>query len=104
RLLCHLYPEDDAWRAASKQASASSRSGEQRSVRPRRVTYARNITDVDDKINAAAKAANNGRGEPISALTKRVTQWFHDDMDALGNLRPTIEPKATEEIAAIIAL
>ena len=43
---------------------------------------------MDDKINAAAKAANNGRGEPISALTKRVTQWFHDDMDALGNLRP----------------
>jgi cysteinyl-tRNA synthetase len=47
-----------------------------------KVTYVRNITDVDDKINAAAKQ----NGEPISALTKRVEGWFHDDMAALGVL------------------
>ncbi len=46
------------------------------------VTYVRNITDVDDKINAAAKQNN----EPISALTGRVEGWFHDDMKALGVL------------------
>ena len=65
-----------------------------------KVTYARNITDVDDKINAAAKR----NGEPISNLTERVTGWFHSDMDALNNFRPDIEPKATEEIQAIIEL
>ncbi|MGE0754859.1 MAG: cysteine--tRNA ligase [Alphaproteobacteria bacterium] len=46
------------------------------------VTYVRNITDVDDKINAAAKE----NGEPISALTGRVEGWFHDDIAALGVL------------------
>lgn len=64
------------------------------------VTYVRNITDVDDKINAAAKANQ----EPISELTRRVTGWFHDDMAALGNLLPDKEPKATEHIAQIITL
>ncbi len=64
------------------------------------VTYVRNITDVDDKINAAAKA----NAEPISELTSRVTSWFHDDMSALNNLPPTHEPRATEHISDIIAL
>jgi len=64
------------------------------------VTYARNITDVDDKINAAAIE----NGETIQALTARVTQQFHDDMDALGCLRPTIEPRATEHIPQIITM
>src|SRR6201996_7352916 len=49
------------------------------------VTYIRNITDVDDKINAAAKANN----EPISALTSRVESWFHDDMAKLNVLPST---------------
>lgn len=49
------------------------------------ITYVRNITDVDDKINAAAKA----NGEPISALTARVEGWFHDDMAALHVLPAT---------------
>ncbi|NBX04274.1 MAG: cysteine--tRNA ligase [Alphaproteobacteria bacterium] len=62
------------------------------------VTYVRNITDVDDKINAAAKH----NGETISALTERVTGWFHDDMAALGCLRPNIEPRATAHIAQMI--
>lgn len=64
------------------------------------VTYVRNITDVDDKINAAAKE----NGEPISALTSRITQFFHDDMDALGCLRPTHEPRATQHITQMIAI
>lgn len=50
------------------------------------VTYVRNITDVDDKINAAAKE----NGEPISALTGRVEGWFHDDIAALGVLPASI--------------
>ncbi|MBI1205741.1 MAG: cysteine--tRNA ligase [Azospirillum sp.] len=64
------------------------------------VTYVRNITDVDDKIIAAAART----AEPIEALTRRTTQAFHADMDALGALRPDIEPRATEHIAAMVAL
>jgi|TARA_Y100000031_G_scaffold152869_3_gene196908 cysteinyl-tRNA synthetase len=59
-----------------------------------KVTYVRNITDVDDKINAAAKET----GESIQAITERTTKIFHDDMAALGNLPPDEEPKATEHI------
>jgi cysteinyl-tRNA synthetase len=64
------------------------------------VTYARNITDVDDKINAAAKQ----NGEPISALTARVAGWFHDDIKALNCLPPTHEPRATAHIKEMIAI
>ena len=64
------------------------------------VHYVRNITDVDDKINASAKA----NGEPISALTARVEGWFHDDMKALGCLPPTHEPHATKHIGEMIAI
>ncbi len=65
-----------------------------------KVTYARNITDVDDKINAAAKA----NGEPISALTQRVEGWFYDDMRALNCASPTVEPRATEHIPQMVAI
>lgn len=65
-----------------------------------RVTYARNITDVDDKINARARES----GEPISAITTRTTADFHTDMAALGNLPPDVEPTATGHIAEMIAL
>jgi cysteinyl-tRNA synthetase len=75
RLLCHLYGNDH-------------------------VTFVRNITDVDDKINAAAKA----NGEAISTLTERVTGWFHDDMEKLGCLRPNVEPRATAHIAQMIGI
>lgn len=67
---------------------------------PEHVIYARNITDVDDKINKAA--ADNG--EPISVLTERFTQAFHEDIAALGTLEPTIEPRATEHIQPMIEL
>jgi cysteinyl-tRNA synthetase len=65
-----------------------------------RVTYVRNLTDVDDKINARALAS----GEPIAAITARTTADFHADMAALGNLPPDIEPRATDHIAEMILL
>ncbi|MDX1595238.1 MAG: hypothetical protein R3298_13405, partial [Gammaproteobacteria bacterium] len=53
------------------------------------VVYARNITDVDDKINAAA----HEQGIEIGVITKRFTEAYHTDMAALGVGRPTIEPR-----------
>jgi cysteinyl-tRNA synthetase len=65
-----------------------------------RVTYVRNITDVDDKINARAQQS----GEPISAITARTTADFHADMAALGALPPDEEPRATAHIAEMIMI
>jgi len=65
-----------------------------------RVTYVRNITDVDDKINARSRES----GEPIAAITARTTSDFHRDMAALGNLPPDEEPRATENIDRMITL
>ncbi|NBO19762.1 MAG: cysteine--tRNA ligase, partial [Proteobacteria bacterium] len=59
-----------------------------------KVTYVRNITDVDDKINARARE----RGISIGALTQEVTAQFHADMGALNCLHPTVEPRATEHM------
>lgn len=64
------------------------------------VSYVRNFTDVDDKINA--KAAETGRA--IRDITDETIGWYHDDMDALGALRPNHEPRATEFIGAMIAM
>ncbi len=64
------------------------------------VRYARNFTDVDDKINA--KAAETGRS--IREITDETIRWYHEDMDALGALRPTHEPRATEHIAQMVAM
>ncbi|MEE8444953.1 MAG: cysteine--tRNA ligase, partial [Alphaproteobacteria bacterium] len=65
-----------------------------------RVTYVRNITDVDDKIIAAAKE----NGEQIETVTARYADMFHADMAALGALPPDIEPRATEHIPQMLAM
>ena len=65
-----------------------------------KVTYVSNITDIDDKINAAA-AKNN---EPISALAERFTVAYIEDMAVLGVRPPDIRPKATHHIEEIIAM
>ena len=70
-----------------------------RSLYPK-VTYVRNITDVDDKINARALES----GEDIRVITKRTTDIFHQDMSALGALPPDVEPRATDHIAEMIAM
>lgn len=59
-----------------------------------KVTYVRNITDVDDKINARAKLNN----ESILSLTQRTTKDFHQDMHSMYILPPDVEPRATEHI------
>ncbi|HYC04423.1 MAG TPA: cysteine--tRNA ligase [Azospirillaceae bacterium] len=73
RLLKHLYPK---------------------------VTYARNITDVDDKIMDRARDS----GESIESVTQRTTAQFHADMDALNLLRPDVEPRATAHIGEMVAM
>ena len=62
--------------------------------------YARNITDVDDKINAAAAE----QGVPIAAITGRFAAAYRQDMAALGVAAPDIEPEATAHIAQIVAM
>ncbi|WP_047128818.1 cysteine--tRNA ligase [Xanthomonas arboricola] len=62
--------------------------------------YARNITDVDDKINAAAQA----QGVPISTITDRFAMIYRQDMAALGVQPPDIEPEATAHIPQIVAM
>ncbi len=64
------------------------------------VTYVRNFTDVDDKINA--RAAESGRS--IGEITAETTQWFLDDMAALGALEPDHMPRATQYIAQMVAM
>ncbi|MEQ9258538.1 MAG: cysteine--tRNA ligase, partial [Roseovarius sp.] len=64
------------------------------------VTYVRNFTDVDDKINA--RAAESGR--PIGEITAETTQWFLDDMAELGALEPTKMPRATQYIPQMVAM
>ncbi|MEQ1888154.1 MAG: cysteine--tRNA ligase [Alphaproteobacteria bacterium] len=64
------------------------------------VTYARNITDVDDKINARAR----DEGVSIAEVTARTTKQFHADMAALNALAPDVEPRATGHIAQMIAM
>src|SRR5690349_15653644 len=67
---------------------------------PEHVTYVRNITDVDDKINARAAE----RGIAIRELTEETYRNFKEDVAALGTLTPTVEPRATEHIAEMRTL
>src|SRR3954466_6314877 len=62
--------------------------------------YARNITDVDDKINAAAKDI----GAPITTITDRFTAAYREDMAALGVATPDLQPAATAHIPQIVAM
>jgi cysteinyl-tRNA synthetase len=73
---------------------------------PDHVVYVRNITDVDDKINA--RAAEEYPGIPLNEAIRRVTEitdrQFHQDVAALGCLPPTVEPRATEHISEMRTL
>jgi len=64
------------------------------------VTYVRNFTDVDDKINA--RAAQSGRA--IGDITEETIQWFLEDMGALGALQPNAMPRATQFIPQMVAM
>jgi cysteinyl-tRNA synthetase len=75
RLLCYVYGKDH-------------------------VTYVRNFTDVDDKINAKARET----GRAIGEITEDTIGWYHADMDAIGVSRPTHEPRATEYIPQMITM
>ncbi|MCO6177721.1 cysteine--tRNA ligase [Ciceribacter sp. RN22] len=76
------------------------------------VTYVRNITDVDDKINARALRDFGGRiadgsmslNEAIRAVTEKTESQFHKDVAALGTLPPTVEPRATDNIPQMIEI
>ncbi len=70
-----------------------------RSIYPE-VAYARNVTDVDDKINAAALA----QGKSIATLAARFTEEYQQDIRALGALEPTVEPRATQHIPEIVEM
>jgi len=65
-----------------------------------RVTYVRNITDIDDKIIKRAAQA----GESIEALTERFIRLMHEDFDALGLARPDLEPRATQHMDEILGM
>jgi cysteinyl-tRNA synthetase len=62
------------------------------------LTYARNVTDVDDKINDAVKR----EGVPIGALTARYLAAYHEDLRALGVAPPDVEPRVTDNITSIV--
>ena len=64
------------------------------------LTFARNLTDVDDKINAAAQES----GKSIDEITARFIKAYNDDMAALGVQAPDVEPRATQHIAEMIAM
>ena len=65
-----------------------------------KLTFARNITDVDDKINAASIEA----GKPIDEITARFIEAYNEDMGELGVKPPDIEPRATQHISEMIAM
>ncbi len=74
-----------------------------------KVTYARNFTDVDDKINATALArkeagATGTLEELIAERSEETVSWYHADMDALGIERPDHEPRATQYISQMIGM
>ncbi|SDI54793.1 cysteine--tRNA ligase [Aliiruegeria lutimaris] len=67
---------------------------------PEHVTYVRNFTDVDDKINKRSQES----GRPISDITEETIRWYHEDMGKLGVMVPNHEPRATAYIGEMIAM
>ncbi len=67
---------------------------------PEHVRYVRNITDIDDKI--MVRAAESGR--PIERITDETARWFQEDMDALGALPPSAQPRATEWVPQMVSM
>ena len=65
-----------------------------------KVTYVRNITDIDDKINKSAREQSIS----IKELTKKIIEFFYHDISALKVLKPSFEPKATDHIADMIIM
>ena len=65
-----------------------------------KLTFARNITDVDDKINKASVES----GKPIDEITAQFIKAYNDDMGALGVLPPDIEPRATQHVAQMVSM
>ena len=63
-----------------------------------KITYVRNITDIDDKIIESSKKKN----QSTKILTENITKSFHEDCRYLNCLKPTFEPKATEHIKGMI--
>jgi cysteinyl-tRNA synthetase len=70
------------------------------------VTYVRNITDVEDKINARARRdySDLPLNDAIARVTQQTTDQFHADVAALGCLPPTFEPRATQHISAMVEM
>ena len=72
------------------------------------VTYVRNITDIDDKINARAREQRGTRNVPVLDVLREITEEtqriYLEDVTALGNLKPTHTPRATEFVPQMIAL
>src|SRR5438046_3181909 len=72
------------------------------------VTYVRNVTDIDDKINARALERAQGRNIPILDVVREITEEtgriYNEDVAALGNLQPTVTPRATEHVREMIAM
>ena len=64
------------------------------------VNYVRNFTDVDDKINDRARQS----GRSIAEITQETSQWYLEDMGALGNLEPTHMPRATQYITQMVSM
>ena len=64
------------------------------------VNYVRNFTDVDDKINDRARKS----GRSIAEITQETSQWYLEDMGALGNLEPTHMPRATQYITQMVSM
>ena len=73
------------------------------------VTYVRNFTDVDDRINETARKRKEAGAEGtleqlIAERSNETIAWYHEDMDALGAMRPDHEPRATAYIGEMIAM